>query len=150
MPNNSFPNYSWALLILNKQFACSTLVSEAHRINQHRHGTPFATWHHYLGIFLLTLHLLPQDVARMPDALGVLMRDFSLPAPLAVQHLFRASAVHHKREIVKKTMHGNETISKLFGLHCLINSVLEYLLWCSFSGQGHVNIQSSLLWEHMS
>lgn len=80
----------------------------------------------------------------MPDALGVLMRDCSLPAPLAVLHLFTASTVHHKRETVRKTRHGNEMISKLFGLHRLINSLLEYLLWHSFSGQGDVNIQSSL------
>lgn len=80
----------------------------------------------------------------MPDALGVLMRDCSLPGPLALLHLFKASTVHHKREIIKKTMHGNEMISKLFGLHHLINSVFEYLLWCSFSGQGDVNIQFNL------
>lgn len=70
----------------------------------------------------------------MPDALGVLMRDGSPPGPLAVLHLFKASTVLHKRETVKKTRHGNEIISKLFGLDCLISSVLEYLLWCSFSG----------------
>lgn len=58
----------------------------------------------------------------MPDALGVLMRSFSLPAPLAVLHLFRASPLHRKREIIKKTRHGNEMISKLFGLHHLIKS----------------------------
>lgn len=86
----------------------------------------------------------------MPDAQGVLMRDCSLPGPLAVLHLFKAGTVHHKREIVKKTRRGNEMISKLFGLHRLINSVLEYLLWCSFSGQGECKHTIQPLWEHMS
>lgn len=80
----------------------------------------------------------------MPDALGVLTRDCSPLGPLQVLHLFKASTVCHKRDTVEKIRHGNKIISKVFGLYCLINSGLEYLLWCSFSGPRDVNIKPSL------
>lgn len=81
----------------------------------------------------------PIDVAEVSDALGALTRDCSPLGPLAILHLFKASTVSHKRETVVKIRHGNGIISKVFGLHCLINLDLKYLLWCSFSGQSDVN-----------